>query len=235
MTPSKWPVRLIVGGVLLVAGGLLFVLFVEKRPMVSTASGPVAASPAVSPAKPASQAALQFRTQPPIQRVQSFYESESARVGAVDPDPKATEARLSEIAQELAPDEIDWLKARVLNEKEPADARFFAVYLVALSRQPGAVAALREIALSPIPDQKKNQAAAETKRMIAAQGTEGLSRHCGSRDAQDALLDVQERQTDEFVRDRAHRGLYALAQCQAVESGDKKAIGELLYGEPGKK
>lgn len=181
-------------------------------------------SPALSPE------AAKFMAAPPVQRVQELYKSESERVGAIDPDPKATEARLREVAAALRPEEFDWLRDQALNPKENADARFFATYLVALSGQAGSLSALRAIVISPLP-KTKIEAQLDLERQIRAQGMEGLSRMCREPGARDALLEGEQAHADEFLRDRAHRNLYAYHNCSDVTEADRAALDKKLSGE----
>lgn len=180
--------------------------------------------------KPVSQEVQTFRAAPRVERVEQFYKAESARVGEVDPDPTLTEERLRAVASELSAEEINWLKLRALSAKENADARFFAAYLLALSQKDEALPALKEIASTPLPN-SKNQGEVELGRQIRAQTIEGISQLKSKAEARDALLDIEQAQTDEFLRDRAHRALYALSSGKPVEQQDKEGMGKLLYGQ----
>jgi hypothetical protein len=170
-----------------------------------------------------------FKKAPPVTRVQDFYESESKRIGAMDPDPKLTQARLELVAAELSPEEVKWLAGTALNAKENGDGRFFATYLLALGRSAEGTSALRQIALTEIP-KSKNKGLEELERQIRAQATEGLGHSCDVAGARDALLDIVEMQLDEFIRDRAHRALYQCRTGKPVEEQDKEALDKLLYG-----
>lgn len=192
----------------------------------------LASDPAPAPSAPAraTKAAEEFRAAAKETRLEAFYQSESRRIGAVDADPAATQARLEAVAGELAPEEMLWLKGRALSTQTGSDARFFAAYLLALAPGEASLAALREIALSPVPPHK-NQGLVELERQIRAQAVEGISRKRDSNAARDALLDVVEKQDDEFLRDRAHRGLHAWQTGRPVEAQDKEALGKVLYGK----
>jgi hypothetical protein len=83
----------------------------------------------------ATSTATAFGTAKPLERVVKLYEAESKRIGQVDPDPALTERRLSAAAKDLSADEIAWLAAQAMDEKNEMDARFFAAYLAALRMQ----------------------------------------------------------------------------------------------------
>jgi len=219
MMRSKWVISALIVAVL--GAGAWFTLRREVAPAGSKA--PIA-TPSIS-IPPEVEA---FKKAPPVTRVQDFYESESKRIGAVDPDPKLTQARLELVAAELSPDEVKWLAGTALNAKENGDGRFFATYLLALGRSVEGTAALRQIALTEIP-KRKNKGLEELERQIRAQATEGLGRSCDVAGARDALLDIVEMQLDEFIRDRAHRALYQCRTGKPVEAQDKEALDKLLY------
>jgi hypothetical protein len=168
-----------------------------------------------------------------LQRLQKLYVTESARVGAIDPDPQATEARLHALAANLNAQEYAWLQAQALNRKEEADARFFAAYLASLSGQDASQGALKAIAAAPLP-KTKSEAVLDLERQIRAVPIEGMSRMCKNPLARDALLEVEQAQKDEFLRDRTHRGLYAYHTCTDMVQQDKDALGKVIYDE-GKK
>lgn len=143
-----------------------------------------------------------FRDQTPVKRLEAFYASEGARIGKKDKDPKLTEKRLAEAARDLNKEEIRWLKKEALG-KDPADERLFAAYLLALQAEVGPMV---ELALTAMPDSKKNE---DVERSVRQQAVEGLARLCAKDPAaRDALLDVVEKQADEILRELAHRGLY---------------------------
>jgi hypothetical protein len=171
-----------------------------------------------------------FRAATPLKRVQEFYLQESQRVGKVDPDPSLTQRRLTGVAHELNAEEIAWLSKQALDRKTDGDARFFAAYLLALSDQPQAIGSLSQIALSAIPASKNERTTAE-ERMIRGQAVEGIAHNCKQEGAREALLDVVEKQNDEFLRDRAHRALYTCATGKTLEEQDKEAL-KKLRGEP---
>jgi hypothetical protein len=164
-----------------------------------------------------------FRAAPPVQRVEAFYEKESRRVGEIDQDPELTARRLAAMAAELKPAELSWLKSAALDRKRGGDGRFFAAYLLALAPGPATAGALKEVALAPMPN-LKNQGLLELERQVRAQATEGLGHARGVPEAQEALLDVVEYQSDEFVRDRAHRALYEWRTGRKLEDQDKEAL-----------
>jgi hypothetical protein len=178
---------------------------------------------------PVSEEVSRFQAEAPVVRVQELYARESQRIGAVDPDPELTRKNLEQVAGELNPEEIRWLLGMAADQAAEGDGRFFAAYLLALSPLPGAVEALGELALSPVPG-LKNSRLVELERQLRAQAVEGMGRSCASVvEARDYLLDVVEQQSDEFLRDRAHRALYHCRTGKSVESQDKAALEELLY------
>jgi hypothetical protein len=219
MMRSKWVISVLVAAAL--GAGAWFMLRREAAPGVSKA-------PIATPSITVPPEVEAFKKAPPVTRVQDFYESESKRIGAVDPNPKLTQARLELVAAELSPEEVKWLAGTALNAKENGDGRFFATYLLALGRSAEGTAALRQIALTEIP-KRKNQGLEELERQIRAQATEGLGHSCDVAGARDALLDIVEMQLDEFIRDRAHRALYQCRTGQPVEAQDKEALDKLLY------
>lgn len=221
MTRSKWVTSVLV--LAAVGAGTWFLLRREAAP--EAAKAPIAA-----PSIPIPPEVEAFKKAKPVTRVQDFYESESKRIGAVDPDPKLTQSRLELVAAELNPEEVRWLTGTALNTKENGDGRFFATYLLALGRSPETTAALRGIALLEIP-KRKNKGLEELERQIRAQATEGLGRSCDLPGARDALLDIVEMQLDEFIRDRAHRALYQCRTGKPVEAQDKEALDKVLYGK----
>lgn len=170
----------------------------------------------------------QFRSDKPMKRVVDLYKSESKRIGAVDPDPESTQKRLEVFAAELNSEEMVWLKKQSLDPKSEGDARFFAVFLLALN--PNSMGQLKEIASTKIP-KNKNQGIVELERQIRAQAIEGISRKCGDKLAEEAILDVMEKQNDEFLQDRGHRSLYAWRTCKPIEEQDKDALSRLQYGK----
>jgi hypothetical protein len=222
MMRSKWLLSLLL---LAVAGALWFWLGRASAP--PTMIAPIGEETA-RPNEPVPAAVTKFREGKPLERVKLIYEEEGKRIGAVDPDPDLTQRRLELIARELHPSEIDWLKQEALRRDEMGDARFFATYLLALNGQEAAVGALREISLSPVPE-SKNPGLVELERQIRAQAVEGLSRVRGKDVARDALLDIVNGQADEFLRDRAHRGLYAWQTGKSIEDQDKEGLEKLLY------
>jgi hypothetical protein len=230
---SKLIVSLIIAGVFLVGGCLLYLAKhrpanVEQMEQWEPGKGAPQAPAPAAPAKPVSREVEKFRAQPPLERVKEFYQAESARIGAVDPDPKLTEERIRAVAAELKPEEVLWLEARAVDTKEAADARFFAAYMLALSQEEVAVPAMKAIALTPIRP-GKHEGAVELERQIRAQATEGLSKVADKALARDALLEVEQGTNDEFIRDRAHRSLYAVETGKSVEDQDKEAMSKLLY------
>lgn len=228
---SKLIASCIIAGIFLVGGCLLYMAKhrpqgVEQMEQWEPGKGaPTAPAPA---SKPVSQEVEKFRAKKPLERVKEFYQAESKRIGAVDPDPKLTEERLRAVAAELQPAEVQWLESRALDTKEEADARFFAAYMLALSQEEVAVPAMKAIALTPIPN-SKNEGVVALERQIRAQATEGLSKIPNKALARDSLLDVEQGAKDEFIRDRAHRGLYALQSGKSIEDQDKEGLGKLLY------
>ncbi|HEY8280114.1 MAG TPA: hypothetical protein VIH99_10850 [Bdellovibrionota bacterium] len=160
-----------------------------------------------------------------MKRVMELYETESKRVGSVDPDPKATQKRLESIARQLKKEEIEWLERQSMDPLSDADARFFAVYLMGLSAQESAVASLTRIATQPIHPSKNARKNSE-ERSLRASAVEGMSRSCKEFPGavKDGLLEVISGQTDEFLRDRAHRGLYACQTGKQIEEQDKEAL-----------
>ncbi|MGZ3713579.1 MAG: hypothetical protein ACXVBE_17570, partial [Bdellovibrionota bacterium] len=187
---SKLLVSLIVAGIFAVGGGLLYLAHHRSSFPEEQASAPVSV-----PARPITEEVRKFRAAPPVERVKEFYKLESARVGAVDPDPKLTEQRLKDVAAELSAEEIVWLKAQVMNEKEGADARFFAAYLLALSNKDDALPALKEIALSPLPN-SKDQGTMDLARQVRAQAIEGICKFSQKSEARDAAMDIEQKQND---------------------------------------
>jgi hypothetical protein len=230
MMRLKWFLSVVV--ILLLAGALIWW---ERLP---PAGEPKVETPASSPAVPTSQeaapasspAAAAFRKAKPVARIEALYHEESARVGSIDKDPASTEKRLREMAADLKPEEIQWLHDASLNRNGSGDGRFFATYLLALSPGAKGVEALKDIALNPVPG-SKNQGLVELERGIRAQAVEGIGHSLDKAVARDALLDVVQNQKDEFLRDRAHRSIYALESGHPVEEQDKKALGKLLYGK----
>jgi hypothetical protein len=163
-----------------------------------------------------------------MKRIMDLYERESRRVGKIDSDPKGTEKRLEESARELTDEELRWLESQAVDIRNDADARFFAAYLMGLSHRQASVVALGRIALLPLPA-SKNPRIIEQERAFRASAVEGLSLSCKSfpNAVKDALLDIVSRQTDEFLRDRANRGLYACQTGKSIEAQDLEALKRL--------
>ncbi len=207
-------------GLLLVMGGAFFFF---RRPL---AEAPLVSAPALAPvAAPVSPALAAFRAEPPRKRVMELYERESARVGKVDPDPKATQKRLEEVARELKPEEISWLEAQAIDPAVEMDARFFAVYLMGLSSQGSAVQALYRVAMKPVPVTKNERRDSEERaqRMSAVEGM-CTPENCKLPEARDQLKEIIALAQDEMVRDRAHRCLYACQYGKPVAEQDKEAL-----------
>jgi hypothetical protein len=163
-----------------------------------------------------------------MDRVRSFYANESKRIGAIDSNPALTEARLKEFSSSLSQEEIRWLIGEASDPTKNGDGRFFAVYLLALSKDEFAMRALTELAVSPIPMQK-NKGLEELERQLRAQATEGLARACeANKELKDSLLDIIEKQGDEFLRDRSHRALFQCQTGKSIEEQDKEALEKLL-------
>ena len=221
MTRSKWLVSFVIASPFVVGYGLFYLAHHTERPSPAQLE---AAQAAVRPASPEVQ---QFRGETPVKRVEQLYNAESERVGKIDPDPKATQERLKALSAELTPEEYAWLKERALNRKEPADARFFSTYLTGLSPQSAALPALREIAVTPLP-KLKSESQLDIEKQIRALATEGISRMCKNGAAREALLDVEHTHEDEFLKDRAHRALYAFHTCTDIEASDRAAM-EKVY------
>lgn len=230
MTPTKWLLSFGLFG--LFAGGAWWLS--RARPAVSVA--PVAVTAATSAVvTPPSSAMItaaatatdtaDFRAGAPMKRVMDLYERESQRVGQVDPDPRATQKRLEASARELTPEEITWLAGQAMDIKNDADARFFAAFLLGLSRKEAAVKALGAIAVSPVPA-SKNERWVEQERAFRASAIEGFCRACKDFPVlvKDTALDVVSRQGDEFLGDRAHRCLYSCQTGKSIESQDKEAL-----------
>jgi hypothetical protein len=163
-----------------------------------------------------------------MDRVRSFYVNESKRIGAIDSNPALTEARLKEFSVSLSQEEMRWLIGEASDPEKNGDGRFFAVYLLGLSKNDFAMRALTELAVSPIPVQK-NKGVEELERQLRAQATEALARACQeNKTLKDGLLDIIEKQGDEFLRDRAHRALYQCQTGKSIEEQDKEALEKLL-------
>lgn len=160
-----------------------------------------------------------------MKRVMDLYESESKRVGQIDKDPKATEKRLEENAKDLSPEEIRWLETQAADRKNDPDARFFAAFMMGLAHKAEAVEGLGRLAVSPIPP-TKNERLAEQERVFRSSAIEGMSLSCKDFPVavKDGLTDVIARQSDEFLRDRANRGLYACQFGKPIEAQDKEAL-----------
>lgn len=224
MTRLKWFASFVFLAALLI--GALQLVPREGEAPLSLDAVVSAASVSGTPAAPSVQ---DFRAAPKENRLEEFYQAESRRIGAIDPDPKATQARLEGVAAELTKEEMKWLASRALSGKTEGDARFFAAYMLALTPHESSLEMLRAIALSPVP-QHKNQGLVELERQIRAQAVEGISRKRESAAARDGLLDVVEKQDDEFLRDRAHRGLHAWQTGRPVEEQDEEGLRKVLYG-----
>jgi len=222
MTPTKWLASFLVLGLLLIGGALFF-----WRGSPATLPGPVVVAAPAAVTIPAAPAPA-FAAGPPMKRVMDLYESESKRVGQIDPDPKATQKRLEESARQLTGEEIRWLETQARDSKNDADARFFAAYMLGLSHAEEAVAALQEIAVSPVPP-SHNERLQEQERALRASAIEGMSLSCKEHPVpvKDGLTDVISRQNDEFLRDRANRGLYACQFGKSIEAQDKEALQKL--------
>lgn len=216
---------------LLVLAGICVGAYLLLRGGREEGAASISAAPAATPAAEApsaSPAVAAFRAAKPVERIEAFYREESRRVGAVDPDPAGTERRLREVAAELNPEEVRWLQQASLDPKREGDGRFFATFLLALNAEGPALVALREIGLKPVPE-SKNRGLVELERQIRALASEGLGRARGNREAQGALMDIVERQNDEFLRDRANRALHAWHTGKSVEEQDREALGKVLY------
>lgn len=221
MTPLKWFVSFSFG-LLLIVGS--FFLFSPKDQIAGSALAPDGTAAAID----LREEKEEFQRAPKGKRLEEFYKKESARIGAVDPNPRFTEQRLVAVASVLSLEEVSWLREQALARNQEGDARFFSAYLIALAPLEVAVPALRSLALSPVP-KDKNNAITELERQIRGQAVEGLSRARGNAAARDALLDVISQQEDEFLRDRAHRGMHSWATGKPIEQQDQDALGKLLY------
>jgi hypothetical protein len=165
-------------------------------------------------------------------RVSEFYQTESKRIGALDKDPILTEKRLREFSATLNDNEIRWLIGEAANLENNGDGRFFAVYLLALADSPLAFRVLSEFAVTAIPAQKV-KGLEELERQLRGQAIEGLARACQkNREWKDSLLDVVSRQEDEFLRDRAHRGLYQCETGKSLAEQDQEALQKLRKASP---
>jgi len=219
MTRSKWFASFF--GLLLLGA---FFLYSPKKSVTGSALTPDGTAAAID----LQEEKEAFQQAPKGKRLEEFYKKESARVGSVDPNPKLTEQRLAAVASALSLEELDWLRDQALARNKEGDARFFSAYLIALAPGEVAVPALRSLALSPVP-KDKNTAFVELERQIRGQAVEGLSRAKGNPAARDALLDVISQQEDEFLRDRAHRGIHSWTTGKPIEQQDQEALGKLLY------
>jgi hypothetical protein len=222
---TKWLASFVLLGLLLLGGASFF----WPRPaQVSPEPRPVSlAAPAATPSLLPTplESAKSFKNGEPMKRVMELYASESQRVGKIDKDPKATEARLEEDARELTPEEVEWLGKQATDIKNDGDARFFAEYMVGLSHQEAAVKVLAAIAVSPEPV-TKNDRLLQQEQAFRASAVEGLSHNCKEFPAQvkSSFLDVVSRQQDEMVRDLAHRGLYACQTGKRLEDQVEQAL-----------
>lgn len=217
MTRSKFVS--ILGILLLMAVGALFFF---RKP---EASPPAPAVEAATTVLTSTAIATSVSTSKPMERVIALYETESKRIGRVDPDPALTEKRLTEAAGKLSREEIEWLGQQGLDEKNEMDARFFATYLAALAHSGAAVGTLRQIATRPIPRTKNEMRFAE-ERALRMQAVEGLAHNCKLEGATDSLMEIVAVE-DEAVRDRAHRALYACQTGKKLEDGDREALEKL--------
>lgn len=229
--PSKLRLKAFVA-VLAILGVAGFFIAREKRPVGEPAAPPAtpisAPAPGLKSLAPALQAEVNaFRQAAPVARVERFYEAESRRVGEIDENPDLTAQRLAAMAAELNPGEIDWLKNAALDPKRPGDGRFFAAYLLAQTPGPSAIGALTDIATSPLPN-LKNRGLQELERQVRAQAGEGLAHKRGEPKAQDGLLDMAEKQSDPFLQDRAHRGLYEWNTGKRIEEQDEEALKKVM-------
>lgn len=142
-----------------------------------------------------------FKTSSPIERIKVLYQSESARIGKKDPDPKLTQSRLEEAAKGITNEEIDWLADQALAAKESGDFRIFSVYVLALNSGDYSVQKLRNIGMS---DVTKNSA---ISRDVREQAIKGLGKSKNPK-AREALLEIETEQKDAALQDRAHQALY---------------------------
>ncbi len=226
MTRSKWFAS-IFGLLLAIAAGAAFFYFRESEPAPSV-EAPAAESDSVSTSTAATLS--NFQSAPPMKRVMDLYETESKRVGKVDPDPKLTEKRLRAAAKELSADEIAWLGAQAADTSSDMDSRFFAAYLLGLSGSASGINTLGQIALSSIPE-SKNEMRVQEERVLRMQTVEGILESCKLAGAKDKLLEIIAEQKDEAVRDRAHRALYACQTGKSLEQADKDALEKLTSPE----
>jgi hypothetical protein len=220
LRPKVWiPLLLLLG-----VGGLFLLLRKEVAPPIAELRPEGSSS---QPLDSSLKGSVNPSLEKSVERIQKFYESESLRIGAVDPDPLKTENRLREVGSSLSTEEGQWLFQRVLDGREDSDARFFATYLLALAPPAVSSKALKDIGLSPVPSDK-NSRKVDLERQIRAQAVEGLSRQRGYDPAREALMDIAGLQTDDFLRDRAHRGLYSWRTGRAIEDQDREALDKLL-------
>jgi|GEM_PF-6789997 len=225
MTRSKWFASF--AGLLLLS--VLAAAFFFSRPAtVSEVKSEAAVQAAVETASAISTA---FQTAAPMRRVMDLYESESKRVGKVDKNPELTEKRLTAAAKELSAEEIQWLGEQALDGKGEMDARFFAAYLMGLSGSAASIQTLGQVALSPI-QPNKNEMKMQEERVLRMQTVEGIAHACKEAGAKEKLLEIIATQTDEGVRDRAHRALYACQTGKKLEDADKAALEKLTSPAP---
>ncbi|MCO5143458.1 MAG: hypothetical protein M9962_10255 [Oligoflexia bacterium] len=171
---------------------------------------------------------VDFSQKKPIERLIGFYESEAKRIGQIDDDPAQTQKRLESVASVLSLAELEWLKKQAIDRTLDGDARFFAVYLLALNASDDSLTLLESIAVEAVP-QSKNKGIVELEVQIRAQAIEGISRVRKNTRARDILLDLIDKQENVFLQDRAHRALYGWETGSSPEEQDKDALKKVLY------
>lgn len=210
---------------LLVAGGLFYLS--KSSPETTSGTKDFGATKENSQFQ---SLAEDFSQKKPVERLIAFYEKESKRIGQVDENPALTQKRIESVASVLDPQELLWLKKQTMDRSLEGDARFFAVYMLALNASDSSLDLLGDIASQTIP-QTKNKRVMELEVQIRAQAIEGIGRARSSQRARDVLLDIMNKQENTFLQDRTHRSLYQWETGKPLEKQDKEALSKVLYGK----
>lgn len=160
---------------------------------------PAEAPPAAPTRSPASTVSLE-----------SWLKSEAIKIGQLDPHPDQTHRRLKEKAAALEAKELKTLKRLALQKTVSSDARFLAVYLLGLAENNGAVALLKEVCLTQIPQAISDREHSD-ELILRAHSLEALVQRLSPGEARKLLRELLARISDPILAQQARYWLSKLS------------------------
>jgi len=128
--------------------------------------------------------------------VKDFLKNEATLVGKIDSDPNASERKIIDYAQTLAPSDFAYLKDSALDTKQSGDERFLSVYILTKAAISNVTEELSAIANAPMPNGKIDGRIYDQEVLIRAQALEGLASNKNKSLAENQLRQYIAKQND---------------------------------------